>query len=291
MKAVFVTTPTLECGNMVTAWNSWSSEPAVQVLYDITGAPRDSHILKMVKTVEPDVIFYIGGVGGRGLPHQDTLKKIRDVSPSIHLCWDATDDPWHKLLQEYHKNGCFDLQVALDGGDGSPGIDMGTLTPVDPHLYDGPSPDRTIPCGFAGQNASLGHPRFDVLNDLVSRRLVTHRAREEGEYSDYVDFLRKCQVAINFSHCGSGKKHHVKIRIVEIALSGAALLESIAAPTPRWLPEECMYFYRDNDEVAYVLRNIDPVERLHKATLLGTYVRENYSPEKIYKNILERLDL
>jgi len=291
VKAVFLTPTIHECDALRSAWDFWNEEPATHVSYDITGLPRDPYVRRRIKWLSPDVIFYVGGTGGSGLLKIRTFKYLRTVAPLIHLCWDAGDHPWENLLHDYNVMGCFDLQVSMDGADDTPEIHLATLTPVNPEHYGGETPERDILCGFAGQNAYLGHPRFADLIELAQEMLVLHRPRMQGPYGEYVHWLRRCKIGINFSHCGSGRGHHIKIRVVEIALAGAGLLEMKAAPTPTFLPAEYMYFYDDVEDVRKLLENLDHDELLHKAAGLNHYVRKRYNAERIYRSILERVEL
>lgn len=290
MKALFLMPDIHECHAIQKAWHSWDADPSFFLSYDITGGPRDQYIIRKVRRETPDVIFYIGGTSGSGMPKPKTLKWLRSFAPVIHLCWDATDEPWHQLLELYKSRECFDLQVAMDGGL-SPGIDFATLTPVDPTCYNIPGPDRTIECGFAGQNAAYGHPRYPILTRLIEKGLVTHRARDDGEYHEYVKFLQSCKLGINFSHCGSGNGHHIKIRVIEIAMAGAGLLEMYSAPTPLHFPKEYIYFYEDVGDVKELLLNLDEDERVEKAAGLKNFVEGNFSARKIFTDIVARLEL
>ena len=290
MKALFVVPPHHEPNLIVKAWSSWN-EPAVHKTFDPWGAPEDREILQTAKHASPDVIFYVGGNEAPGLPSHDTLRALRSIAPMAHLCWDATDEPWHNVLEAYKKGECFDLQVALDGGTDSP-VDMATLTPINPRSYEQRVLGRGIRCAFAGQNvarAALGkyqHPRWHVLTPLVERGLVEYRKRTDGPYSDYAAYLKGCQMLLNISHTGSGKAHHVKVRVVEAGYAGCALLEMKQAPTIHWIPKECLFLYSDVEEAAEIIRSAEIAD---KASALSAYVRDNYSPQRIYESILARL--
>lgn len=289
MKALFITPHGPESNLIVSAWNSWN-EPASHERFNVRGEPDDKSILRVAKETAPDVIFYVGGNIGKGLPSYETFRKLRTIAPSIHLCWDATDDPWHATLSAYKKEECFNLQVAMDGGTDSP-VDMATLTPIDPQPYSHSSSVRYIRCAFAGQNVAYPmfeevHPRWNILIPLVERGLVEFRERSDGPYIDYADYIKKCQILLNISHTGSGKAHHVKLRVVEAGFAGCALLEMKQAPTCDWIPEELLFLYTDIEEAAEIIQS---AEIGNKAAALGAYVRENYNPQRIYESILARL--
>ena len=308
MKALFITPPSHEPRLIVAAWDSFNG-PATHRTFDIWGEPDDKGILQTAKDANPDIIFYVGAHADRtctGLPSHETFQKLRTIAPSVHLCWDATDIPWHATLVAYKKAECFNLQVAMDGGVDSP-VDMATLTPIDPRPYKPHVIGRGIRCAFAGQNAGRAvrgnyqHPRWHVLNLLVKRRLVEFRERTDGPYSDYATYLKGCQMLLNISHTGSGKAHHVKVRITEAGMAGCALLEMKEAPTRNWVPEDCLFIYDSVDDAANILhptkgcrasrthKSVTGEQIKAKAAKLSAYIRTYYSPQAIYGSILERL--
>jgi len=290
MKALFITPFIHDQCPLVAAWNSWN-EPATHKTFNVWDEPNDESILQIVRDTTPDVIFYVGGNAGKGLPSFETFRDLRNLAPLIHLCWDATDSAWHATLTEYKKYECFNLQVAMDGGTDSP-VDMATLTPCDPRPYERSSDVRNIRCAFAGQNVNRAfnpidqHPRWNILMPLVKMKLVKYRRRDNSPYSDYAAYLKGCQMLLNISHTGSGKAHHVKVRVVEAGFAGCALLEMKQAPTIHWIPKECLFLYSDVEEAAEIIRSAEIVD---KASALSAYVRDNYSPQRIYESILARL--
>lgn len=296
MKAFFLT---LEFDSMVllNAWKSWHTDETSVFRYDITGRPRDKEILEHAKGFAPDITFYVSAVAGSGIPTVSTLKSLRDMAPLIHLCGDAADYPWLGPLLMYKKEGCFDLQVTVDGAIDIPEIDMTTIMPVDHRPYEGEAPVRDVLCGFPGQ-CGPGHPRYDVLTPLVDKDLVTYRARGgalpieiSDNYEGYAHFLRRCKVCINFSHTGSGILHHVKGRVVEASLGGAALLDMEVSLTKEWIPKEYIFLYKDVEDAARIIKNMDYEDAAERAKLFQAYVSSNYSAEKIYRRMLERIGL
>lgn len=250
-------------------------------------------MLQLARKVKPDIIFYVGGNHGPGLPTHERLRKLRALAPSVHLCWDATDKPWHDVLKAYKENECFDLQVAMDGGTDSP-VDMATLTPVDPRPYKHPVIDRNIRCAFSGQNVAraavgLQHPRWDVLEGLVGQKWVEFSPRSDRSYEAYANYIKGCKMLLNISHTGSGLTHHVKVRIVEAGMAGCALLEMDEAPTRDWIPEECLFIYRDVAEAIRIIRSASVVQIAEKADALNSYVMKHYSPQAIYESILAKI--
>lgn len=293
MKALFITPPSHEPRLIVEAWNSFN-DPAIHRTFDVWGEPDDKSILRDAREAASDVIFYVGGNRGLGLPSQATFRELRTYASLIHLCWDATDAPWHTTLAAYKKDKCFDLQVSMDGGSGS-SVDMATLTPIDPRPYKQHVIGRHRRCAFAGQNAGVAvrgnyqHPRLHVLNPLVKRGLVEHRERTDGSYSDYATYLKSCKMLLNISHTGSGKTHHVKVRITEAGMAGCALLEMREAPTRNWVPEECLFIYDNVDDAASIIQSVTEEQIRDKAAGLSAHIRSHYSAQSIYKSILDRL--
>lgn len=289
MKALFLTSEGSDLDTLVSAWGL-SNEPAVHRTFNLQEDADDKSILRDVKAVKPDIIFYIAATHGKGLPSHDTLRALRKIALSIHLCWDATDWPWHEPLNGYKAGECFDLQVAIDGAKNAP-TDMATLAPIDTSHYRGGSV-RYSRCRFAGQNAARAqfasdqHPRFDILTPLIEAGWVEYRQRVDGPYNDYVEFIMGSEILLNVAHTGSGDAYHVKQRVLEAAFAGCALLEMRQAPTTDWIPEELLLLYSDAEEAEH---QIHTATLMDKRTGLTAYVREHYSPEKIYGSILARL--
>lgn len=289
MKALFITTMTNDTDSLVTAWDCWNSEPADRIRFNHMGTGTDAEILKAARESRPDVIFYIGGCAGPGMPLEDTFRAIRKIAPSVNLCCDAADDPWHPVLNSYAVGECFDLQVALDGRVGAP-VDLVTITPVDPRPYEGTSGKRDLVCGFSG-NFGLRGKRWTVVGPLSDAGLVTVRKRiTVGAYDDHAGFLRRCRVVLNTSFSGSGRTHHVKGRVLEAAFAGAALLEPVESPTGAWFPEATFYPYKDHADAARIIRGLDFNEAAAKAREFGAMARDLYHPSRIYGAMLAALN-
>ncbi len=289
MKVFFILPNVQEGNTAVDAWDSFSDEPAARIIIKFNGPPVDEELLRVTKLSNPKAIFYVGAQAGTGVPRLETFRALRNIAPSINMCHDAFDPSWHKTLLIYKDKECFDLQVTIDGGSETPGIDFGTITPVDPRPYENVV-DKDIICGFAGQNSSGGHPRRDSLNPLVSNNLVSHRPRDTRPYKHYAEFLLRCRMIINFSQSGNNV-NHVKGRVVEVGLAGGVLLEMSAAPTRKWIPEDYIYFYKDVKEASEIIRGRDFSTWDEKAKNYQRYIKTHYSPEKIYGSMLERLNL
>ena len=285
VKALFVTTPTNDCDNHVAAWESFET-PAARAIFDPCGVPRDDEILAHARMVRPDVIFYIGAVSGSGLPSARTFRALRDIAPTVNLCSDAADAPWHPVLADYRRQECFDLQIGIDGCDNAP-VDLVTLTPVDPRPFAGPGPARDILCGFSGTVGQSG-VRARVVARLKMAGVLTLRRRTQSAiYADHVAFLRRCKSVVNVSMTGSQRLHHVKGRVLEAGWAGCALFEMGASPTKRFFPPQCLLAYTHAREIPAMLA--DERGLAESAAQLAAAVRARYTPAQIYGEILERI--
>lgn len=298
MRALFVTTATSEPRECVKAWKA-TAGTAKHVTFNIDGPRNDQEILDYAKDYDPDVIFYTGGVSGEGLPHDETLKELKNAAPSIIVQGDMADPPFFPVLERYRDKKCFDLYVAMDGVHGSP-ADHVTLTPINLEHFDRPPRPRTIRCGFAGNIVNRERyemikkmhgtedPRAKVIHGLGD--LVRLREREtEGLYVDFVAFLRRCQMIINTSWAGSGLVHHMKGRVLETAFAGCALLEMKGSPIADWFPPESYFLYDGIEEAKNIIRRTPDSEIDKRAKLLEAYAKEHYTPKQIFSGIVAKL--
>ena len=296
MKAVFVTTFPNDVSNVIAAWDCWNDIKATRIIFDYEQPFEGQDIIPQVADAKPDVIFYIGGCGGSiHQPAIETLRALREIAPSINLCFDGGDKPWHVLLDEYRLNECFDLQVTIDGCLDCP-VDLVTTAPVDTSFYTGEGV-RDIFCGISG-NLSRGDVRSTIVTPLVETGLVEMRLRDQvGDgYPEHVVYMHRCQMIINTSYTGSGLSHHVKQRVFETGFAGAALLEDEAAPTAHWIPSEMFFTYKTTSvpglafaHAADVIRGLESSEVAEKAVMLKEHVRAHYTPQQDYGGMLDRL--
>ena len=281
MKALFITTPTVDCYNHVRAWDSFAESE--HFVFNHTGINNDWQAVEAAEAIRPDVMFYIGPNEGRGIPKPSTLKRLRYIAPFINLCSDAADRPWHRTLEMYRDRECFDLQVSIDGAKEAP-VDYATLTPVDGSPFGG---KKDIRCGFSG---SVG--KYNARSEII-RALGWFgglQIRERGrDYQEHAQFMSRCQIVLNVSYTGSGGAHHIKGRVLEAGFAGAALLEHAGSPIGEWFPEDCYFTYRDPVEAARLIKTLpfDEVER--RAQRLSEEVRAKYTAKQIYTGILERV--
>ena len=285
MKALFITPVGTDLDLLVAAWNSWA-ETAGHKTYDLWSMPDDEDILQAARDAAPDVMFCLGANEGAGLPSHDTLRTLRTIAPLVHLCWDAADGAWRDVLAAYREGECFNLQVGMDGTTDA-AVDMTTLSPIDTRPYNRRERFRPIRCAFAGQVVfNDPHPRAATLAPLLTEGLIAFRPRTLRPYSEYVDYIRRCQILLNISHTGSGHGYHVPVRVVEAGFAGCALLDMVQGPIRDWIPEDAVFLYSNAEEAAEIIKSAEIGD---KASALSVHVRENYTPQRIYENILARL--
>lgn len=281
-RALFITTQTCDTHNLVDAWDSASEVPALRVQFNYQQFRVDGQILEAAKKADPEVIFYVGGCSGVGLPHAETFRELRRIAPLVNLIPDAADPPWHTPIEIYRKEECFDLHVALDGEKKSP-VDLVTVTPVDWRAFRSPSVVRDIRCGFSG---GVGGKRQSILTRLGSKCLIRLRS---DDYADHVSFLQRCRIVFNTCLTGSGQFYHVKGRVIEAGWAGAALLEFHSSPAQDWFPRETFLEYRDAEHAKEIILTASDQDIDRYAKRLAHAVREYYHPGKIYGEILEKL--
>lgn len=285
MRTLFVTTPTVDCFNHFRAYSSlW---PAERVVINYHGVRLDEHILYQVRSLYPDVIFYIAANEGLFNLRPGALKDMRNYAPTINLCSDAADAPWHRMLMEYKEKECFDLQVSLDGGRYE-AIDHTTLTPVDASLFEG-KVKKDIRCGFSG-SVGLGNPRGEIILALEWLGGLTVRKRADS-YTDHIHFMKRCKMVLNTSWTGTGKKHHIKGRVIETGLAGACLLEYHESPIDEWFPEDCYIKWRDAREAADLIKSLDDPTIAKFAGRLAEEVKKRYNAMEIYSGILTHVGI
>ena len=304
MKAVFITTFPNDVTNVIAAWDCWQDVRATRIIFDepephLKKQPSDAkrwrlkpinsrEILYQADRSKPGVIFYIGSNGGRS-PDIETLRSLRDIAPSINMCFDGGDKPWHDLLRKYRANECFDLQVTIDGRLDCP-VDLVTTAPVNTSFFGGEDSEKDISCGISG-NLMPGDKRSEIINPLVEEGLVEMRLREvvKDGYPEHVAFMRRCRMIINTSYCGSGKTHHVKQRVFETGFAGAALLEDAAAPTHHWIPSTHFFTYETSEHAGEIIKSLSTGEVAEKAGVLQEHIVDQQEPTEVSDEVLNEM--
>lgn len=284
MRALFITTKTVDCANHVRAWDSLGHK-AAHMTFDHSAMRNDWQFLDKAREVRPEIIFYIGAHQAQGNPRPATLIEMRSIAPTIHLCSDATDRPWHPVLVGYRVRGCFDLQVGIDGGGL---VDLATLTPVDPGPFEVRC-ERDIRCGFSG-SVGRWNARSEIVKALEWFGGLTVRNRApHGGYEEHARFMKRCRMLLNLSFTGSQHAHHIKGRVVEAGYAGCALLESADSPIGDWFPEDCYLTWRDAKDIAALIADAGDETMERAARRLSEEVRKRYTARAIYGEILDRV--
>lgn len=287
MKALFITTQTVDCANHVRAWNSIMDRPADHLAFDHMGLCNDWQMPQRANEVRPDVMFYIGAHRSRGNPKPQTLIDLRGIAPLVLICSDAADHPWHPVLGGYRGHQCFDLMVAIDGAREAP-VDLATLTPVDERPFR-VELKRDIRCGFSG-SVGRWNARSETINALEWFAGLVVRRRETGDsYDAHARFMKRCRLLLNVSLTGSQQTHHVKGRVVEAGFAGCALLESAGSPIGEWLPDDCYLTWRHPRDVKAMIEDLDDATIDRAARRLAEEVRARYTARTIYGEILRCL--
>ena len=289
MRAFFLTTDTPDVPSLVRAWDCWNEIPAKHFTFDYSKDPIDAEIIQAVAEHEPDIIFYIGACGPKGTPSINTFQTIKKYCPSVHFCCDSADKPWWPHIEEYRRRRCFDLQVGMDGQRKCP-MDYVTLTPVDPRPYLSSMlhKERDIKIGFSG---GIGWGwRYDTLNPLESADIVTVRRRgTNSNYQDHVDFMERCKMIINLSFSGTEEAHQVKGRVLECALTGAAILEWHESPIGDWFPRNSYFTFSNVFQVEEMFKCLTDEQIIRRAVAFKQHYEKNYQPKMIYQNIIGQL--
>lgn len=222
-------------------WRSFEclGHEVIPMRYDV---PNWVKTWEMAVSSRLDAIIYFGGVQSHNFTPLsiDTLKKLREIAPTIHICADSTQPDWKPYLDDYHKNHCFSVQVGIDGNINSPLARYGLvlLMPQDPNQFE-PRPwhERTINCSFVGNTVNDGSPKAKILQQVSERGLVQC-------YNFGSDFKRManvmCDSKITFNVAQKGTYADGRVlyqvcgRVIEAAMAGSCLLEQRGSPTAYW---------------------------------------------------------
>ncbi len=168
-------------------------------------------------------------------------------------------------------------------------IDMATLIAVDIEAFKGPMPKTTL-CGFSGSACEI--------SERLGESLAFRPREPVGDYHGYAHFLKQCLIALNVSFTGSGRRHHVKWRVLEAAFADCALLEMQDSPTARWFPDGSYFTYKTVGDIKRIIgpmafsnsimsARIPEITRV--ASVFANYARQHYTPRQIFSGILEAL--
>ena len=291
----------LSPSDMITEWMIGSidclGEHTTEICrYDRIGLPVDRGMLDFADRVRPDVILYISQAAGPFVAQPSTFRRLRDISPSVHLCFDAGDIGFHDLLQVYLDKECFDVTVACDGCNIGP-VDLVMWHPVDTRPYAEPL-TRDIPLGTCG-----GFPygiRKEVAERMVRNCGMIIKPREEwyNSYYRYANFLKRCVVVLDCAvsaggHDGQGPyTRTLKTRAIETGLAGACLLELRGCALKDFAMENHDYAtYETAEEAEAVYRRLlkYPEETAEMARSFHERVKRNLSPQTFWHKVFSYL--
>lgn len=297
MKILFLSTSSNETDKYAASLSCLNPEQVEIVRYDVAGFD-DGALYRRAAEMAPSFIVYIGSRWGAVISPLALAQLNQKVAPTVHICSDAADIPWHDLLIEYHYAGSFALQVAIDGNPAWPCAKSGltALTPVDPKYFNGVRPHaaRKVDCGFAGNPGNNGSWRRYLLSEMMFHKALDMRLRFDAPetYPAYCEYLMDCRVSLNLPHTGSGVAMHVKGRVVETGLAGGCLLEMKNSPTAHWFtPGEDYAEYENIGDAIEVARRLK--DNPEGAEAMGRRLREKvlaeHGPLKFWTRVCERV--
>lgn len=296
MKMLALVTYTgLECSNKWRSFAATGDHEIVVHQYDQYPAGQHRPLVDLAKSVNPDFILYIGAPGpyhGRPVPDPATLRAINAVAPMIHMCDDAADHPWWPILEEYDREKCFTVQVAIDGGGISPikrfrnGLTL--LTPIDPRPFKPEPWDQRISFRMAVMVGGMGHgERGAVMNHLIQRGLLEWHGGQSMPYEGLAEVMCRHKIALNHPMTGTGQRMHVKGRVIEAGFAGCCLLERAGSPTAQWfIPGINFFEYETPDDAERLINTLDDAFACRVAANFHRRVVEEHHPRVFWNKVL-----
>lgn len=272
---------------IITSTDELSIEASVH-WYDQHGTPPDAAMIKAARRAKPDIIAYIGTAGGPYCPMAETLREIKNITPLVHLCGDASDLGWRQLLDLYRGHECFTCTVNFDGNKDWPSgkNDLTLLTPINPAYYRDLKPlsERPIKVGFAGGYQPGQNSLRERVVQAIPGIAIFHRDETYGSYQKYADFLKECQIIVNVSESASGNSNQVKGRVLESAHAGCILMNSCNLEP--WFDEECYLHFKspENADVMSTTPLSGPMET--RANNLRRHVLRDHGAESFWNTVL-----
>lgn len=265
-----------------------NGDEVIDIRWDVPGFDP----VGAVQRYKPELVVFIGGSPGHiFLPRPEALAEANKIVSMVLICCDAGDDPWWPLLDEYYNKYSFSIQIGIDGSINSPiyknGYGLVYPIPLDPALFpQSPYQSRPNRVGFAG---SIGE-RAPMINTLKDRGLLTLLdGYPFRPYSELTRFYSTCKFVVNDPHTGSGKRMHVKARVMEAALAGCVLLEPVGSPVSLWFdPGEDYLEWNDFDQLCE-LASGDGSKLEAMAVRFRKKALERYSAPVFWRRIIDRL--
>lgn len=301
MRATFLSTGTNETNKYADSLSGLGGWEITYLQYD-KPALADETLYAQVRDAKPDLIVYIGSRWGK-VASPSILAQMRDrIAPTVHICSDAADTPWHDMLRLYHEQSCFALQVAIDGSHKWPLSERGLtmLTPIEPSLFPGepmPHARRNVLCGYAGNPGAGVGQRTATLSALLERKVIDQlHIRSNLPFTNemYCRFLGHCRISVNIAYTGTEAALHVKGRVLESAFAGALLLETKGAPTSYWFRPGIDYLeYSTPDEAQKIVRELanEPEKTQAIAFSLRSRALAEHSTAIFWGRIFEHLGM
>lgn len=268
---------------------------------------KDADLLEHAKQYKPDVIFYmsvcprdgqiIGHENLEGIPRTSTLRHLREIAPTVHVCSDGGDPGWINGLAHYVDT--FSAHVNIDGVKDWPLAGkknaMVALTPCPPvEVQVLPLSYRQVDFGYFG-SMGVGTKRHALCEELKRtaglkvwvRKCLSSAAADS--YEDYCAHLRCFRISFNTAWSGDEQHTHVKGRVVESGWMGCCLLETAGSKTRDWFTPEVDYWeYEDAAEAAKMVKELLATDiSQHLADNLRRKAMENHNPRKFWQQACE----
>jgi Glycosyl transferases group 1 len=268
--------------------------------YDDRPHDRHGELLERAKDINPDMIVYIGAIEryhNKPCPSRDTLKRLDDFRPVVHLCGDGSDEPWWPLLQEFMDHESMTLQVNMDGNDSCPIANtvrgMITLSPLPPCPYQ--KHVHWEHRRFAGTAGSFGSTERANLINRLKQEPDFHffdRDPQNTPYDEMAAHLCGLKIVANIPTRGSGHGVHVKGRVIETGLAGACLFERANPVTARWFEPGVEYMeFSDPEDCVRLLQWAREHDSELQAMVRAFYtkVHDKHHPRVFWARVFERL--
>lgn len=251
----------------------------------------DHNIIRKVNSFQPEIIIYSGPAGGKCKPYTETLAWMRDKAKTVCYVLDGGCPEWHPLLQEYQDKNVFDLVANLDGNPEWPKRSKDiTLWQVTDEEFFKEKLVKDIRIGFAGGTGSKH--RRDMLDVLKKKcdLVIAERFETWGTYKHFADFMKRCQMTVNFPETGSGRAYHLKNRVLEAGFAGVCLFEKKNPVTELYFTPNVDYVqYETLDELVDRINLISPEGIKSKAEHLSLRCWNEYTSDKVWNTILTTL--
>lgn len=299
MRILYLRTNSFQCDPHVGSILQYAEgHPGIEVVVkDYFVSDVDNQITEWAAHHQPNVIIWLGVCGSVNQPRPLTFWLLRKSGiKTIMLCPEASHPDWDAVIETFRTQESFDLIVNLDGKAFPYG--MTTLAIYDQRPYaKAPIPwaERKYDVGFCGGVGFIGTMRQKLISHFRNVKSCifmefpfTERC---GTYQDYADFMMNCRVIINSAGSSGDKSKHVKGRVIEAGLAGCALVEEEGSPIDEWFSQGTYELFSHPVQAEMLVLDLlaNPERAQVQATKLFLEVREKYSPQKIWAQVLPTL--